>query len=269
MLHNPPHGKALTEKQRKYFGYLSSLNLGGKMSNENISTVSYPQGFVGVGYNNTGRKYSPAWGGQFQMGGNIPGTLGFTYARTGSTPSNGKYAKKTKPSAKNGIQTYFQHGLDFKTKGMQDGGFVDKLKALKSRNSKRDSVRQTLYDKYPHDYQKVNNGMLNYFQQEKVINDNKGQYNHPGKVTKINSPNITMQGINYPVLGISSETNEKKLMLPNNNYLFNNTKSVVEYPLMNKPYYKNGGIVEGEYDIDLTESEIKHLKKQGYKVDFI
>jgi hypothetical protein len=24
MLHNPPHGRALTEKQRKYFGYLAN-----------------------------------------------------------------------------------------------------------------------------------------------------------------------------------------------------------------------------------------------------
>ena len=38
------------------------------------------------------------------MGGmSIPGSVGFTYARTGSTPSNGKYAKKTMASAQNGI----------------------------------------------------------------------------------------------------------------------------------------------------------------------
>lgn len=38
------------------------------------------------------------------MGGmSIPGSVGFTYARTGSTPSNGKYAKKTMASAQSGI----------------------------------------------------------------------------------------------------------------------------------------------------------------------
>jgi hypothetical protein len=37
------------------------------------------------------------------MGGmSIPGSVGFTYARTGSTPSNGKYAKKTMASAQKG-----------------------------------------------------------------------------------------------------------------------------------------------------------------------
>ncbi len=184
MLHNPPHGKALTDKQRKYFGYLSTLNLGGKMENQNNNSTHFPQGFVGAGYNNIGRNYSPAWGGQFQMGGSIPGAVGFTYARTGSTPSNGNYAKKTKPSAKDG--TYFQNGLDFKTKGMQKGG--------------------------------------------KVIKDNKGQWNHPGKVTQIDSPNITMKGVPYPVLGVSN-TGHTQMMHPEGQYTFHGS-NVTEYPML-------------------------------------
>ena len=37
------------------------------------------------------------------MGGSIPGSVGFTYARTNDpAPSNGPYAKKTKASAQNG-----------------------------------------------------------------------------------------------------------------------------------------------------------------------
>ncbi|NDB85385.1 MAG: hypothetical protein EB127_22180, partial [Alphaproteobacteria bacterium] len=43
---------------------------------------------------------------KFAMGGSIggtfPGSVGFTYARTGGIPSNGPYAKKTLPSAQNG-----------------------------------------------------------------------------------------------------------------------------------------------------------------------
>lgn len=38
----------------------------------------------------------------FAMGGSLPGSVGFTYARTGGIPSNGPYAKKTKASAQNG-----------------------------------------------------------------------------------------------------------------------------------------------------------------------
>jgi hypothetical protein len=44
----------------------------GWLDNYNDSKVSVPQGFVGDGYDTTGRDYSPAWGGQFEDGGLIP-----------------------------------------------------------------------------------------------------------------------------------------------------------------------------------------------------
>jgi hypothetical protein len=63
-----------------------------------------------------------------RTGGSLPGSVGFTYARTaGSAPANGKYTKKTLASAQNGQEmSYYQHGLDFKTKGMKNGGWLDK-----------------------------------------------------------------------------------------------------------------------------------------------
>ena len=39
-----------------------------------------------------------------KTGTTIPGSVGFTYARIGNIPSNGKHAKKTKPSAEDGIE---------------------------------------------------------------------------------------------------------------------------------------------------------------------
>ena len=54
------------------------------------------------GYTDIPFKYNSAWGGQFQMGGSLPGSVGFTYARTQGIPSEGPYAKKTMPSAQNG-----------------------------------------------------------------------------------------------------------------------------------------------------------------------
>ena len=95
----------------------------GKADNANDSNVSLPEGFVGLGYNTKGRNYSPAWGGQFAMGGSLPGATGMMYARyeeggslpgdvgfsyprtTDSAPSKGKYAKKTMASAQNGIMS--------------------------------------------------------------------------------------------------------------------------------------------------------------------
>ena len=54
------------------------------------------------GLTDQGFNYNGAWGGTMQMGGAMPGAVGFTYARTGSIPSNGPYAKKTKASAQDG-----------------------------------------------------------------------------------------------------------------------------------------------------------------------
>lgn len=43
---------------------------------------------------------------EYQMGGSIPGAVGFSYARTKGIPSNGPYAKKTLASAQNGVDMY-------------------------------------------------------------------------------------------------------------------------------------------------------------------
>lgn len=103
---------------------------------------------------------------KLQIGGSIPGTVGFSYARVaGSAPSNGPYAKKTKASAKDGD----------------------------------------------------------------VIKDDLGQWAHPGEITEINSPYITMQGVPYPVLGIS-DAGDVQMMYPEEEYEFIGEK-VTEYPM--------------------------------------
>ena len=43
----------------------------GWLDNYNDSEASAPEGMEGVGFSNVGRNYSPAWGGQFQMGGYV------------------------------------------------------------------------------------------------------------------------------------------------------------------------------------------------------
>jgi hypothetical protein len=61
------------------------------------------------------------------MGGSMPGAVGFTYARTGSIPSNGPYAKKTKASAQNGMEMkFYQEGLDWKPRNISRDGSVIK-----------------------------------------------------------------------------------------------------------------------------------------------
>jgi hypothetical protein len=127
---------------------------------------------------------------RLQMGGALPGAVGFSYARTQDpAPANGKYTKKTKASAQNGTEMkFYQEGLDFKPKSISKNG--------------------------------------------SVIKDDRGQWAHPGEVTEIGSPDITMQGVDYPVLGIS-DTGDTKMMYPDQDYKFDGDK-VTEFPMMEK-----------------------------------
>jgi hypothetical protein len=74
-----------------------------------------------------------------------------------------------------------------------------------------------------------NGGWLSKYENGGVIEDDRGQWAYPGEITKINSNNITMKGVNYPVLGIS-DTGDKKMMQPGKDYKFDGN-SVTEYPM--------------------------------------
>jgi len=163
----------------------------------------YENGGEYLGTTNVGRNYSPAWGGQFQMGGyvypttfvpqaemggSIPGSVGFTYARTQDIPSEGPYAKKTLPSAQNGQEmSFYQHGLDWTPRNISKNG--------------------------------------------SVVKDNNGYWNPDnwGKVVEIDSPNITMKGVNQDLIGISDE-GDVQYMEPGKDYKFKG-KKVKEYPV--------------------------------------
>jgi hypothetical protein len=67
------------------------------------------------------------------------------------------------------------------------------------------------------------------------IVDPRGQWAHPGKVTRIPGSDITMQGVNYPVLGVGSN-GKKQMMYPGKDYSFGGAEHVDEYPMM-----QNGG----------------------------
>jgi hypothetical protein len=67
---------------------------------------------------------------------------------------------------------------------------------------------------------------------KKIIKDDMGQWAHPGEVTEIGSPDITMQGVDYPVLGIS-DTGDTQMMYPDQDYKFDGDK-VTEFPMMEK-----------------------------------
>jgi len=68
------------------------------------------------------------------------------------------------------------------------------------------------------------------YQDGGVIEDNQGQWKYPGQITKINSNNITMKGVPYPVYGVS-DVGDKQMMYPNGEYKFKGN-SVTEYPIL-------------------------------------
>jgi hypothetical protein len=81
----------------------------------------------------------------------------------------------------------------------------------------------------------VRNWMFNNKQFGGPIVDPRGQWAHPGQVTRIPSNNITMQGVPYPVLGVGSN-GQRQMMYPGRNYSFGGAEHVDEYPMM-----ANGG----------------------------
>jgi len=69
-----------------------------------------------------------------------------------------------------------------------------------------------------------------------VIKDDRGQWDHPGEITEINSNEITMgpdpitgKKLTRPLIGVS-DTGDVKIMKPGKNYKFKGTK-VTEYPM--------------------------------------
>ena len=202
----------------------------GTKENANDSSVSLPEGFVGMGNNTKGRNYSPAWGGSFQMGGyvypvnyvpqaqtgmSMPGAVGFTYARTqGAAPSNGPYTKKTMASAQNGKEMqYYQNGLDYQPKTISKNG-----------------------------------SWLSKYEEGGIIKDDRGQWDHPDEPTRISGGNITMKPdpltgkpLTKPILGIA-DTGEEQMMYPGEDYNFTGAEYVDEYPKGKRPKKAQNGL---------------------------
>lgn len=102
---------------------------------------------------------------------------------------------------------------------------------------------ETIIDSYPIEDKQYQNGG--------IIKDNNGYWNSDnwGKTVEINSPNITMNGVLQPLIGISKETGEKRIMYPGESHKFAKTKHVIEKPLTKKA--KNGSQIN---PLDLLES---------------
>lgn len=119
----------------------------------------------------------------------------------------------------------------------EDGGLVElsNQEQYKKYKEKYGFDGNSLNVKYGRMPQFTTQPVVTTFERGGVIKDDRGQWAHPGKVTQINSPNITMKGVPYPVLGIS-DAGDTQMMMPNGEYQFSGNK-VTEYPLFGKGGY--------------------------------
>jgi hypothetical protein len=129
----------------------NNMKDGGWLNNYNDSEVSLPEGFVGEGIFNGPKFDNPAWGGQFQMGGNLPGAVGNMYARHGS-PSKGPRRNQTDvtdASAQNGKEMqYYQQGLDWKPKTIsKNGAWLDNYEEAQTGKSVKFDPKKFAEDK--------------------------------------------------------------------------------------------------------------------------
>jgi hypothetical protein len=114
-------------------------------------------------------------------------------------------------------------------------------KALKNKNIQNDPTFKRMQQKYsPGKIILLNNTIAQNENTQPNIDmakhggpilDPRGQWDHPGQVTRIPSPSITMQGVPYPVFGVGSN-GQKQMMYPGQEYNFGGASYVDEYPMM-------------------------------------
>lgn len=130
---------------------------------------------------------------------------------------------------------YLSFFMNGEYKNYKGGHFPDTYKRPNHETFSNESVYST--PENPGGYWKgenyFKNGSFSYQSGGEVVKDNNGYWNPDnwGKTVEINSPNITMKGVNQPLIGTSKETGETKIMWPNFEYYFKNTKNVIEQPV--------------------------------------
>lgn len=120
----------------------------------------------------------------------------------------------------------------------QEENFVKEVQQMQQ----AESARQRSYLEDPSLFELYQAPQVNYqqpqFQGGGIIKDDRGYWNpnNWGKKVEISSPNITMKGVNQPLIGFAPETGEYKFMLPEREYNFEGATKVIESPV-----YQEGG----------------------------
>ena len=325
-----PEVVVTAKKKKEDGGWLSKFEQGGMVleqkgdnygikPNPNDVQASVGPDFVGLGYDTTGRNYSPAWGGQFQSGGflepisyKLPSRYRIPYAEPSSELAmsiggEGGEPAYLIPSFKGGKELK-DPIAEYKKTGEHLGGpfktwqeadkweqeirhpYVEKGKPIPTPLKRwgdmamggslpgavgftyaRTAGSAPSNGKYAKKTKaSAQNGKEMKFYQEGLdfkpnsiaqdggaIVDPMGQWAHPGEVTIIPATDITMEGVDYPVLGIS-DTGDQQMMYPGEDYQFDGDY-VTEYPMMKQggwlSKYQGGGGITPEFQALISKSD--------------
>lgn len=116
------------------------------------------------------------------------------------------------------------------------------------------------------EYEEISSFIENPIMQQggQIPTSKNGVFDSNGKPVVVPSNQITMKNVDYPILGISKETGERKIMLPNvENYFFKNTENVLEIPMMQQGGEYLGNNYKGTEDqliLDYMINDISHEK---------
>ena len=126
------------------------------------------------------------------------------------------------------INNYIKKNINpDKIKTFDEGSYAGRVYDLIDKNLSRTMPAQN-YEQY-NELMPVTVKSKKKMQKGGVIKDDRGQWAHPGEITEIGSNDITMQGVDYPVLGVS-DTGDTQMMYPDQDYKFDG-KKVTEFPM--------------------------------------
>ena len=126
------------------------------------------------------------------------------------------------------INNYIKKNINpDKIKTFDEGSYAGRVYDLIDKNLSRTMPAQN-YEQY-NELMPVTVKSKKKMQKGGVIKDDRGQWAYPGEVTEIGSNDITMQGVDYPVLGVS-DTGDTQMMYPDQDYKFDGEK-VTEFPM--------------------------------------
>jgi len=126
------------------------------------------------------------------------------------------------------INNYIKKNINpDKIKTFDEGSYAGRVYDLIDKNLSRTMPAQN-YEQY-NELMPVTVKSKKKMQKGGVIKDDRGQWAHPGEITEIGSNDITMQGVDYPVLGVS-DTGDTQMMYPDQDYKFDGEK-VTEFPM--------------------------------------